>query len=46
MNGDNEPWEIMADILGRVDRELNADDVQRGWDYFIWGSVVGPVWWW
>ena len=46
MNGDNEPWEITADILGGVNREHDAGDVKRGWDYFGWGRFVGPQWWW
>lgn len=46
MNGDNEPWEITADILGGVNREHDAGDVKRGWDYFGWGRLVGPQWWW
>ena len=35
-----------ADILGGVNREHDAGDVKRGWDYFGWGRLVGPQWWW
>ena len=45
-NNDNAPWEITADILGGVNRSYNQDDVKQGWNYFWWGRIIGPFWWW
>lgn len=45
-NNDNAPWEIHADILGGVNRRYSEQDAKTGWNYFIWGRIVGPFWWW
>ena len=45
-NSDDAPWEITADLLGGVDRNYNSDDIQKGWDYFWRGRLVGSFWWW
>ena len=45
-NSDNAPWEIHADILGGVSRPYSEHDARVGWDYFIWGRIITPFWWW
>ena len=45
-NSDDAPWEITADLLGGVDRNYNSDDIKQGWNYFSWGRLIGPFWWW
>lgn len=45
-NRDDKPWEIIADLLDGVDRKYNSDDIKKGWDYFWWGRLIGPFWWW
>jgi RHS repeat-associated protein len=45
-NSDDAPWEITADIFGDVNRTYKSNDLKTGWQYFGWGRIVGPYWWW
>ena len=45
-NKDDAPWEITADLLGGVNRKFDSTSLNKGWNYFWWGRVIGPFWWW
>lgn len=43
---DNGDKKITADLIGGVNRNYNSEDVKQGWNYFGWGRLIGPFWWW
>lgn len=45
-NEDDAPWEITADLLGGVNRKFDSTSLNKGWNYYWWGRVIGPFWWW